>query len=87
MLNIKTERALKDQAKKVAQDLGLPLSTIINCYLKNLIQERRVVFADHPTLNSETRKVLDQVLLDVKKGENLSGPFATAEEMIVALKK
>jgi addiction module RelB/DinJ family antitoxin len=87
VINFKTEKNIKDQAQKIAKSLGLPLGTIMNNYLREFIQERKVVFTDHPMPNSKTAKELDKILADIKKGKNLSPAFSNAKDAIAWLKK
>ncbi|MBI3632251.1 MAG: hypothetical protein HY225_02285 [Candidatus Vogelbacteria bacterium] len=86
MINVKTDSELKKAVQEVASDLGLPLGTIINHYLRELVYERRVVFADHPMPNSKTRKIIAQALQDIKYGQNLSTSFDTAKGAVGYLK-
>lgn len=79
LLNVKTERKLKRDAQKVARDLGLPLGTIINSYLRELIREKRVVFAAPPLPNTRTQKMLKRIAADIKDGKNARGPFTYEE--------
>ncbi len=76
IINIKTHPKIKKELKKVTQKLGLPLGTIINAYLRELIREQRVVFAVPPALNQRTRKLLEQIDRDISKGKNADGPFS-----------
>ena len=70
----------------MANDLGLPLGTIINHYLRELVNERRVVFADHPMPNSKTQKIIDEAVRDVQIKRNISGPFETTNDAVRFLK-
>ena len=45
VINIKTEPKVKNQAKKIASDLGLTLSGVINAYLKQFVREKKVYFS------------------------------------------
>ena len=81
ILNVKVNKDLKESAREVARDLGLPLGTIINSYLRRLVDERRVEFVAHPMPNKETQKLLAEIDKDIKEGKNLVGPFESAEEM------
>lgn len=45
VINIKTDPKMKIEAQKVASDLGLSLSTIINGYLKEFTQKKEVTFS------------------------------------------
>ena len=87
VINIKTDKVLKSDAQKLAKNFGLPLSAIVNIYLRDFVREKRVVFSEPPMPNAKTRKILDQALKDIKQGKNLIGPFETAEEMMKSLRK
>lgn len=75
LLNVKTEKKLKQQAQKVARELGLLLGTVINAYLREFVREKRVVFSDYPVPNARTQKLLQQMRSDMQKGRNAVGPF------------
>lgn len=87
IINVRTDEDLKKDAQKTAKALGLPLGTIINAYLRELVQEKRVVFSIHPEPNVRARKILDQALGDIRRGRNIVGPFESAEDMIDSLGK
>lgn len=82
VLNIKVNKDLRESAREVARDLGLPLGTIVNSYLRRLVDERRVEFVAHPMPNIETQKLLDEIDKDIKEGKNLTVPFGSAKEAI-----
>lgn len=86
MLNIKTDAALKKQAKETAERIGLPLSAIINNYLKTFVGEKRVVFSEPLVPNKKTAALLRRIDKDIKSGRNMVGPFHSAEDMIRSLK-
>lgn len=44
VINIKIEPKIKERAKKVAADLGLSLSALINGYLRNFIKTKTIYF-------------------------------------------
>ncbi|MBI1754910.1 type II toxin-antitoxin system RelB/DinJ family antitoxin [Candidatus Azambacteria bacterium] len=80
VINIKTDKALKQDAQKLAKNFGVPLSAVINIYLREFVREKRVVFSEPPMPNAKTRKILDQALKDIKQGKNLVGPFKLPKE-------
>ena len=45
ILNFKTDKKLKAEAKKVAQEMGVPLGTIMNSFLKQLVREKEITFS------------------------------------------
>ncbi len=87
MINIKTDISLKREAQKVAEELGLSLSAILNYFMKELVAERKITFTDHPMPNRLTRRVLDSALDDVDGNKYIVGSFASAKGMISSLKK
>jgi addiction module RelB/DinJ family antitoxin len=81
VLNVKTDQMLKENAQAVAKMLGLPLGTIVNHYLRELVAQKQVTFAVYPAPNKKTQKLLKQASADYRKGKNLAGPFKTAKAM------
>ncbi|OGG73153.1 hypothetical protein A3A38_03430 [Candidatus Kaiserbacteria bacterium RIFCSPLOWO2_01_FULL_53_17] len=87
MLSVKTDAKLKKKAQQVARDLGLPLGTIVNRYLQQLVTEQRVVFERPEIPNAETRKAIAQVRKDWAEGnmKAFSPAFDNAEDAITWL--
>lgn len=81
ILNIKTDKKLKKEAQKTAEALGLPLSTVVNRYLKDFVRERRIEFAENLVPNVKTQRLLEKIEKDLEGGKNLSRAFSTAREM------
>lgn len=66
VLNIKTDKKVKEEAQKAAKELGLPLSTIVNAWLRELAREKRVVFSVPPTPNTRLQKLLRKIREEAK---------------------
>ncbi len=45
ILNIKTDKKLKANAQKVAGELGVPLSTVMNAFLKQFVRDKEITFS------------------------------------------
>ena len=45
ILNIKTDKKLKADAQKVAGELGVPLSTVMNAFLKQFVRDKEITFS------------------------------------------
>jgi addiction module RelB/DinJ family antitoxin len=80
MINIKADKEVKESAQKVAKDLGLPLSSVINAFLKEFIRNRHISFSAIPRMTPYLESVLGKVEKDIKDKKNMVGPFNTAEE-------
>lgn len=81
LLNIRTDKEVKAGVQKIAKQLGMPLSTIINAYLKQLLREKRVYFTIPLIPNKKTARLLKKAREDYSKDRNISPIFETAEEM------
>lgn len=47
ILNVKTDKKLKAEAKKVAEELGVPLSTVVNSFLKQFVRDKEITLSAH----------------------------------------
>src|SRR3989344_7872399 len=91
IINIKADRDVKIKAQKVAKQLGVPLSLVINNYLRDFIHTKEV----HFSLNRDTlplgkpegelkpavKRRLARIHKDIVAGRNLSPAFHSAAEM------
>jgi len=84
VINIKADKAVRDQARQVAERLGVPLSTIINSFLKQFIRTEEVTFSAIKIMTPGLAAVLTDIEKDRMAGKNVSGPFtpkAAAEHL------
>ncbi|KKU10504.1 MAG: hypothetical protein UX13_C0010G0004 [Candidatus Woesebacteria bacterium GW2011_GWB1_45_5] len=87
VIHIKANKEVKENAQKVARDLGLSLSDVINASLRNFIRTREIYFSDVPRMTPELEKLLGKVEVDIKKGRSLSPSFKSMPEAIDYLEK
>ena len=80
---IKTEKETKAKAQKIAKELGLSLSAIVNGFIKQFIKTKTVTFsADRDEIpNKRTRAILKQAEENYRRG-NTSPAFDNAEDAI-----
>lgn len=90
MINIKADRDVKIRAQKVAKRLGMPLSTVINGYLREFVRTETVHFSLRDTLplgkpegelKPAVKRRLARLHKDAMEERNIIGPFMTAGEM------
>jgi len=81
-INIKADKEIKEKAQKVARDLGMPLSTVINAYLNQFIRTKEVHFYLEGELKPSVKRRLDRLQKDVLRGKNLSPTFSDARKAI-----
>ncbi len=80
VISVRTDVSTKTKAQAVAKDIGIPLSTLLNAYLRQLIANRSVNFSVEPRLRPEVEKELLRIEADIKAGRNLSPAFDNLEE-------
>ena len=86
IINIKADKEIKEGAQKVAKELGLPLSTVLNAYLKQFIRNREAYFSVAPHMTSELEKLTVMARQDYKKKKNLSPLFSSAKKAVLYLR-
>jgi len=79
--SIKLDKDVKDSAAKLAEELGLSLSSVVNATLKQFVNERRVVFSAHPEFNEKTAKEIRLIRQEIASGKNVVGPFTDVDAM------
>jgi len=80
-VNAKIGKDLKKRAQETADELGLPLSAVIRAQLETFVRKKQVKFSAGLEPNEKTKKILREAEKDLENGENIAGPFETAEEM------
>jgi addiction module RelB/DinJ family antitoxin len=64
-LTIKTNKELRNKAKKTANELGIPLGTVINAMLKQFVREKEILLsARNP--NKMTMRAIGEALAGKK---------------------
>lgn len=86
VLNVKTDKEVKEKAQKLAKHLGIPLSTIVNAQLKMFIESGEFRVSREPELRPEVIKELKKLVADARSGRNMSPSFKTANEAVAWLK-
>ncbi len=82
VIHIKADKEVKENAQKVAKDLGLTLSDVLNAALRNFIKDRTVVFSDIPQMTPWLEKRIAKTEEDYKHNRNMSPKFKSAKEFI-----
>ena len=81
LININTEKEVKENAKKLAEELGLSLSDVVNASLRNFIRSREVYFSSIPRMTLELERLLGLVEKDIRNNKNLSPAFSEAKKI------
>ena len=87
VLNIKTDREIKQEAVKIAGEIGVPLSTVVNAFLKEFVRERKVTFSSDPSLRPRVAALLKRASADYWEGKNVSPVVSSPRKISSFLKQ
>ena len=76
-LNVKIERSVKKEADTIANAMGMTLSTAINVFVRQMVQERAIPFRVH--LTNEAKEF--NQLIDSIRDENAQKGFLSDDEI------
>ncbi len=80
VINFKTEKSVKEKAQKVAKQMGLNLTDIMNVYLRDFINRKELnIRVEEPT--EETAKDIMEAVKEIKEGKT-SPTFNDAETAV-----
>ncbi len=86
VIHLKTKKDLKRKVERLAEDLGLTLTGLINLNLSQLVESSELVIALRPKPNQKTTKRLLRLKQEADAGTNLSPTFTTAEDAVAWLR-
>jgi len=81
IINIKSDKDIKEKAQRIAKDLGLPLSTLINAYLRQLIRNEEIYFSAAPQMTKELEETIAIATRDLKANKNVSPTFSSKKDL------
>lgn len=81
VINIKTQKDLKENARKIAQELGLSLSAVLNAYLRQFVRNKAVYFTTASQMTPELESLLGTIEYDIVRGKNISSAIFSSVEL------
>lgn len=81
VINIKTDKEVKKDAQKIAGNLGLSLSAVINAYLKQFVRNKEIYFSIVSQMSPELEKLLGKIEIDIRKNKNISKTISSQKEI------
>ena len=87
VLNVKTDKDVKEKAQALAKHLGIPLSTVVNIQLKSFIETGELHISREPELRPEVKAELKKAMKEVEPGKNMSPRFDNVADAIAWLNK
>ncbi|MEK9168134.1 MAG: hypothetical protein AAB769_02285 [Patescibacteria group bacterium] len=68
---VKTEKALKDEAARLAKEMGIPLTTVVNAYLAQFVRDKKLNISIEPSIAQKKLRELLAISGDMDKGRNI----------------
>lgn len=72
VINFKVDKTVKEEAQKIAKELGIPLSGIVNAQLRQLIRTRVFELNATPEMSPFLVGIVEEIEKDRKQGKNIS---------------
>ena len=86
IINLKVNKDLKREAQELADEIGVPLTTVITASLKEFVRSRSLTVSALPRLKPEIEAELADAIADFKKGKNISRVYSMPKEAAAHLK-
>ena len=87
IINIKVSKSLKRDVQELADEIGVPLTTVITANLKEFVRSRSLTVSAFPRLKPEIEREIEVAVADFRKGENISPVFSSPKEAADYLRK
>jgi addiction module RelB/DinJ family antitoxin len=85
IINLKVSKSLKHDAQELADELGVPLTTVITVNLKEFVRSRSLTVSAFPRLKPEIEQQLAEAITDYKTGRNVSSTYSSPEDVAAHL--
>lgn len=77
-LTIKTPKKLRNEAKKVAKEMGIPLGTVVNTLLTNFVTEKEITLSV-----KRPKREVKQAIEDLRAGKG--DVYSSVDELFAAI--
>lgn len=86
IITLKTDKEVKRTAQRLAGDLGLSLSAVVNASLRQFIRDSGVHFSKIPVMTPELEKIISNREKDFQTGKNISPKLSTPKQVLAYLR-
>ena len=86
IINIKVSKSLKADAQALADEIGVPLSTVVIANLKEFVRSRSLTISALPRLKPAIEKELGEAIADFHASKNISETFSDVDSLAEHLK-
>ena len=80
LLTVKTDKDLKKAAQETAEELGVPLGTLVGAFLRQLVRNKEVSFSAEYRPTPYLQKIIKEAEEERLAGK-VHGPFDSVDDM------
>lgn len=81
LVSARIDSSLKEEAREVAEELGLSLTDIVRAAFRSLVRTREIHFSDSHEMSSDLENYLGSIINDLETGKNMSPPLNSEEDI------
>ncbi len=81
VINIKTEKEIKNNAQKLAKEMGFSLSAIVNAHLRQFIRNKELCVSVVPKMSPGLENLLGKIEFDIQRSKNASLSLSSQKEL------
>lgn len=82
ILNIKIDKTLKLAAKKTAEDIGVPLGTVVNAFLRQFARDKEITISAAPRPSPRLREIIAEAERDIAADRHMSPAFSSVKDAL-----
>jgi len=83
---MKIDKELRDDAKRTAEALGVPLTTVVSALLKQFVRERQILISLEPMPTKAKRALFEEISREMDKNKKGQKSFSNIEDFLADLK-
>lgn len=87
IINLKVSKNLKREAQELANEIGVPLTTVITANLREFVRSRSITVSAFPRLKPEIEREIEEAVADFRESKNISPVFSSPKEAADYLRK
>lgn len=84
-LTVKVNRELRDEAKATAEELGVPLTTVLTALMRQFVREKKLSVSISPAPTKEKIALWERISAEADKGSGTRA-FGDVEELLKDLR-
>ena len=84
-LTIKLEKALRDEARATAEELGVPLTTVLTALMRQFVREKKLSISASPAPTKEKLALWEHISAEADTGQGAKA-FSDVEDLLKDLR-